>query len=100
MRRLYAYLLQQRLIDRGHPGRTKRGMIYESCEKSRDGMKEYHNAVFVGTDEHGAARHAHKRSLYSKGKSYRGNVTGSDPRYSFSLDRNQQPASMCLQAHY
>ena len=84
MRRLYAYLLQQRLIDRDIlDAFTKRGMIYESCEKSRDGMKEYHNAVFVGTDEHGAARHAHKRSLYSKGKSYRGNVTGSDPRYSF-----------------
>lgn len=51
--------------------------------RRKDKMKEYRNAVFVGFDEHGVARHAHKRSLYSKGKSYRGNVAGSDPRYSF-----------------
>ena len=84
MRRLYAYLLQQRLIDRDIlDAFTKRGMIYESCEKSRDGTKEYHNAVFVGSDEHGAARHAHKRGLYTQGKSFRGNVEGGDPRCSF-----------------
>lgn len=83
-RRLYAYLLQQRLIDRDVlDAFTKRGMIYESCEKSRDGTKEYHNAVFVGSDEHGVARHAHKRGLYTRGKSFRGNVEGSDPRCSF-----------------
>ena len=84
MRRLYAYLLQQRLIDRDIlDAFTKRGMIYESCEKSRDGTKEYHNAVFVGTDEHGTAHHAHKRGLYTQGKSFRGNVEGGDPRCSF-----------------
>ena len=43
----------------------------------------YHNAVFVGFDEHGAARHAHKRGLYTQGKSYRSNIEGSDPRCSF-----------------
>ena len=58
-------------------------MIYESCEKSRAGTKEYHNAVFVGSDEYGAARHAHKRGLYTQGKSFRGNVEGGDPRCSF-----------------
>ena len=84
MRRLYAYLLQQRLIDRDIlDAFTKRGMIYESREESRDGTKEYHNAVFVGSDEHGAARHAHKRCLYTQGKSFRGNVEGGDPRCSF-----------------
>ena len=84
MRRLYAYLLQQRFIDRDVlDAFTKRGMIYESCEKSRDGTKEYHNAVFVGSDEYGAARHAHKRSLYTQGNSFRGNVEGGDPRCSF-----------------
>lgn len=83
-RRLYAYLLQQRLIDRDIlDAFTKRGMIYESCEKSRDGTKEYHNAVFVGTDENGNARHAHKRGLYTQGKSFRSNVEGGDPRCSF-----------------
>ena len=84
MRRLYAYLLQQRFIDRDVlDAFTKRGMIYESCEKSRAGTKEYHNAVFVGSDEYGTARHAHKRSLYTQGNSFRRNVEGGDPRCSF-----------------
>lgn len=84
MRQLYAYLLQQRFIDRDVlDAFTKRGMIYESCEKSRAGTKEYHNAVFVGSDEYGTARHAHKRSLYTQGNSFRRNVEGGDPRCSF-----------------
>ena len=83
-RRLYDYLLQQRCVDRGILDEfVKRGMIYESCEKSRDGNKEYHNAVFVGTDEYGKARHAHKRGLYTQGRSFRRNVEGSDRRRSF-----------------
>ena len=84
MRRVYAYLLQRRLIDREVLSAFARaGLIYESCEKSKDGLKEYHNAVFVGKDEHGIARHAHKRSLNSGGNSLRINVEGCDPRYSF-----------------
>ena len=39
--------------------------------------------MFVGFDERGVARHAHKRGLYTQGKSYRGNIEGSDPRCSF-----------------
>ena len=50
---------------------------------SIDQTKVYHNAVFVGFDERGVARHAHKRGLYTQGKSYRGNIEGSDPRCSF-----------------
>lgn len=84
MRRVYAYLLQRRLIDRDVLSAFARaGLVYESCEMSKDGMKEYHNAVFVGKDEHGIARHAHKRSLNSGGNSLRINVEGCDPRYSF-----------------
>lgn len=84
MRRVYAYLLQRRLISRDVLNTFARAkLIYESCEKSRDKTKEYHNAVFVGYDERGVARHAHKRGVYTGGKSYRGNVTGCDPRYSF-----------------
>ena len=45
--------------------------------------REYHNAVFVGKDENGVARHAHKRSLNSEGRTFRINVEGCDPRYSF-----------------
>ena len=80
MRRVYAYLLQKRCIDREILNAfVRKKLIYESCESSKDGTKEYHNAVFVGFDEHGVPRHGHKRGLYTIGKSYRGNIEGSDP---------------------
>ena len=54
---------------------TQAGLLYEDAE--------YHNAVFIGKDEHGIVRHAHKRSVNSEGKAFRINVEGSDPAYSF-----------------
>ena len=46
MRRVYAYLLNRRGIDREVLSAfVHKGMIYESTD--------YHNAVFVGYDEHG-----------------------------------------------
>lgn len=84
MRRVYAYLLQQRHISREVLNAfAQKGLIYESRELSRDQTKEYHNAVFVGFDEHGVPRHGHKRGLYTMGQSYRGNIEGSDPKHSF-----------------
>lgn len=44
--------------------------------------KQYHNAVFVGYDEHCIARHAHKRGTGSE-STYKGNAESCDPRYSF-----------------
>ncbi|WP_088225661.1 DUF3991 domain-containing protein [Desulfosporosinus sp. FKB] len=76
MRRVFAYLIKQRFIDREvltHFAHEK--LIYED--------KEYHNAVFVGLDENGVPRHAHKRGTYTQGEPYKGNVEGSDPKYSF-----------------
>lgn len=76
MRRVFAYLIKQRFIGRevlSHFAHEK--LIYED--------KEYHNAVFVGLDENGVPRHAHKRGTYTKGEAYKGNVEGSDPKYSF-----------------
>ena len=76
MRRVYAYLMKHRHIDRDvitHFARA--GLLYED--------ETYHNVVFVGKDETGTARHAHKRSTNSTGKAFRQNVEGSDPRYSF-----------------
>ena len=86
MRRVFAYLLKNRLIDRDivtHFAREK--LIYESCERMKnkhDEWKEHHNLIFVGLDENGVPRHAHKRGLYT-GTNYKGNVDGSDPLYSF-----------------
>ena len=83
MRRVYAYLLKQRLISRNVlDAFVHARLIYESREPSKGG-NDYHNAVFVGLDEHGVPRHAHKRSLYSTGPGLKRNVGGCDPRYSF-----------------
>lgn len=76
MRRAYAYLARSRGISREVVNAfAKRGSIYEDAE--------YHNCVFIGKDEMGIARHAHKRSTNSFGKAFRLNVESSDPRYSF-----------------
>lgn len=83
MRRVYAYLVKSRFIGREVVSFfAKEKLLYESCERSPDGAKEYHNAVFVGLDENGVPRHAHKRGLYTQG-SFKGNVDSSDPAYSF-----------------
>lgn len=49
-------------------------MIYES--------KDYHSAIFIGFDKNGATRHAHKRGIGAN-STYKGNVSGSIPEYSF-----------------
>ena len=75
-RRVYAYLLKQRRIDREVISHfVKAGLLYEDTK--------YHNCVFVGTDENGVPRHAHKRSTNSYGEAFRINVEGCDLRYSF-----------------
>lgn len=84
MRRVYAYLVKTRHIDRGVVSFfAKQRLLYESCEKSKDGTTEHHNAIFVGVDENGIAKHAHKRGLYTNRIGFKGNVDGCDPRYSF-----------------
>ncbi len=75
MRRAYAYLLKTRLLDREVVEYFMRsGLIYEDVK--------YHNVVFVGRDEEGIARHAHKRGTCFQ-SAYKGNVESSDPRFSF-----------------
>lgn len=75
MRRVFAYLLNRRGIDREVLyAFVHKGMIYESAD--------YHNAVFVGFDSNGNPKHAHKRGTGSE-SSYKGNVSGSQPEYSF-----------------
>lgn len=76
MRRVFAYLIKQRHLTQDVVAHfAKAGLLYEDAE--------YHNAVFVGKDENGTPRHAHKRSTNSSGKAFRMNVEGCDPRYSF-----------------
>ena len=77
MRRVYAYLIKQRCIDRDVLYHfAHRGLIYEDAQ--------YHNAVFVGTDKDGRPRHAHKKSTSLNDSSFRANQTGSDAAFSFN----------------
>ena len=76
-RRVFAYLLKHRHLDRDVLTTFVRsGLIYED--------QKYHNAVFVGRDGDGTARHAHKRSTNSQGKTFRMTAEGSDFRYAFN----------------
>lgn len=77
MQRVYAYLIKQRYIKPEIISFfVKNHTIYEE--------KKYHNVVFVGLDEKGIPRQAHKRSTTSYGKTFRITCEGSDTRYSFS----------------
>ena len=77
IRRVYAYLIKQRFINPEIIGYfAKNRTLYEE--------REHHNAVFVGVDENGVPRQAHKRSTSTFGQSFRQTVEGSDTKYSFS----------------
>lgn len=77
MNRVYAYLIKQRFIRADVISFfAKNGAIYEDAA--------HHNAVFVGMDENGIPRQAHKRSTASYGKTFRITCEGSDTAYSFA----------------
>ena len=75
MRRVYAYLMRQRHIDREVITCFVRDkLLYEDV---------HHNCVFVGLDGSGEAKHAHIRSTNSQGKTFRINIEGSESIHSF-----------------
>lgn len=76
MRHVFAYLTKYRKIS---------GDVVTFFAKAKTLYEEsqYHNAVFVGLDENGVARHGHKRSTNSDGRTFRINIEGSEPKYSF-----------------
>ena len=76
MKRVYAYLMQKRHISREVLSFfARQGTLYESAG--------HHNAVFVGVDKEGNARHIHKKGTCSDGRSFRMNEDGSDSSYGF-----------------
>ena len=77
MHRVYAYLIKQRFI-------APEVITHFAKQHTLYGDKEHHNAVFVGVDENGVPRQAHKRSTNSYGNSFRITCEGSDTRYSFA----------------
>lgn len=77
MHRVYAYLIKQRFISSDIISHfAKQHTLYED--------KEHHNAVFVGVDENGVPRQAHKRSTSTFSNAFRITCEGSDTKYSFS----------------
>ena len=66
MRRMYAYLMRQRHIDREVISYfVHEKLLYED---------KHHNCVFVGLDGSGKAKHAHIRSTNSEGRVFRMNT--------------------------
>ena len=75
MRRVFAYLLSKRGIDKDVLySFVHKDMIYESAK--------YHNVVFVGYDINGKAVHAHMRGTGGK-STFKGNAPNGIPEYSF-----------------
>lgn len=75
MRRIFAYLLNNRGLDRDIVyAFVHRKLIYESAT--------HHNVVFVGYDNNSEIKHVHMRGS-SMNSNFKSNVSGSDLRYSF-----------------
>lgn len=75
MRRVYAYLLNRRGVDKGVLDTfIYQKMIYESAN--------YHNVVFVGYDKEAVPRHANMRGTGSE-STFKGNAPYVTPEYSF-----------------
>lgn len=84
MTRTFAYLSKERKIPTEIISHfVKEKNIYESVEPAKTGSTLYHNIIFVGRDRNGKPRHASKHGTFSNTPSYKGNVAGSDPAYSF-----------------
>ena len=82
MRRVYGYLMQERLIDLQVLNRFfKEGLIYEDAT--------HHNAVFVGVDGSGKPVHAHKRATSAK-SDFKGNLDSSIAEYSFHFNGSSE----------
>ena len=81
--RVIAYLVDRGIDQKLIEACINRKLLYESAE--------YHNAVFVGYDQEGVARYAAIRGTRG---SYKGEATGSDKRFSFSLCLPRQPPTV------
>ena len=60
----------------------KKGLIYESCENQRPNKKNTTMLSSLGSMNMALPSRT-QGGLYTQGKSFRGNVVGCDPRYSF-----------------
>ncbi len=73
MNRVYAYLMQERFIDREIISHfTHEHTLYED--------EKYHNCIFIGKDEDGIPKHCHRRSTSG---SFKQTESGSQAEHSF-----------------
>ena len=73
MDHVFAYLMQKRFIARDV-------IAYFAHNKTLYEDTQYHNCIFVGTDEEGVPRHVHRRGTQG---SFKQTATGSKAEYSF-----------------
>ncbi len=84
-----------RIVTRYLVGRGIHPSIIDYCLTNRllYESRQYHNAVFVGYDPEGKARYAALRGTMG---SYKGEATGSDKRYSFSIAESRSAGTVHL----
>jgi hypothetical protein len=66
----------------------EQGLIYESRFRYANSHREAANIVFICLDENGVPRYAGIRGI---GTNYKGEASGSDKRYSFSVTNTEYP---------
>ena len=87
-RRVFAYLMKRGIDRKVIDACFRAGILYESAD--------YHNAVFVGKDEAGAARYAFLRGTYTRGKPFKAEVSGSDKRFCFLLPPKRETKRLAV----
>jgi hypothetical protein len=85
--RVVAYLRSRGIADGLIQRCISLGKLYESDKR--------HNCVFVGTDEHGAPRHATMRGTSDAYYAFKGDAANSDKRFAFSLTARELTAQEC-----
>lgn len=81
-----AYLIKRGINEKLIDYLYKKGLIYEDATK-------YHNCIFIGRDGEGEAKYGAVRGTSSD---FRGDISGSDKRYSFKLSLNNNADTVHL----
>lgn len=84
--RVKAYLMNRGINEKLIDYLWKQGVLYEDATK-------YHNCVFIGRDSKGKARYGAIRGISSD---FKGDVSGSDKRYSFKISVNDNADTVHL----
>lgn len=78
------------LVERYLQRRGIHPIVIRSCieQKCLFETKQYHNALFIGYDSEGVPRYGALRGTVGQ---YKGDLTGSDKQFSFSINQNRSP---------